>query len=466
MPQMSRRLIPWLLVALLARPDALPAQGGPPPEVRAAVQSIEQMLLGSDEASLKAFLEARVAPAFRTRVGSDSLVARMRAMRQAVGGRIDDVGVMRTPDGMTLQLSGAREVAIDFDLDADARITRLELAPTPGRGAPGRAGAAPTALEAAVTGMTWETLASSLDRAETAGFSGVFLARRDGRDVLRRAYGLADRANDRRNALETVFGIGSTPIDFTRVGILLLAQRGRLAMDDSIGKYFANVPADKRGMTLRHLMSGRSGLPDFHDIPAQDWDPDLAWIDRETAVRRILAQPLLFAPGTRDQHSHSAFGLLAAAIEIVSGKSYQEFTRQEILAPLGMSRTGFYGESLGLGVGDFAVGYGASAVGVPNIPPNWGPTSWLVMGSGGMFSTLGDMERFYAAVEAGRLLTGEWARWLQGPGVDVGGSDRGFFILRATNGRGTQVLYLMNGEGRAPAARALMRSVEQLVEPR
>lgn len=467
MPQRTRRLIAPFALALAAASADLPAQGGPPPEVRAAVHAIEGMLLGTDEASLKTFLDERVATAFRSRVGTDTLLARMRAMRQAVGGRIDDVGVRRSQDGMTLELSGVRDVEINFDLDANAKITRLDLAPPPASGGPGGATARPpTSYEAAVTGLTWESLASGLDRAVADGFSGVFLARRDGREVLRNAYGAADRSTGRRNTVETIFGIGSTPIDFTRTGILLLAQRGRLAMDDSIGKFFPDVPADKRGMTLRHLMRGRSGLPDFHDIPGKDWDADLAWIDRETAVRRILAQPLLFAPGAREEPSHSAAGLLAAVIEIVSAKSYQEFVRAEILAPLGMTRTGFYGESLGLGVDEFAVGYGASAAGVPNIPPNWGPTSWLVMGSGGMFSTLGDMERFYAAIEAGRLLTGEWARWQQGAVLDVGGSDRGFFIARSTNGQGTQVLYMMNGEGRAPASRALLRSVERLVEPR
>jgi CubicO group peptidase (beta-lactamase class C family) len=244
---------------------------------------------------------------------------------------------------------------------------------------------------------------------------------------------------------------------------MLLGQRGRLALDDSVGKYFGNVPPDKRGITLRHLLTGRSGLPNFHHIAAEDWDPDLAWIDRETAVRRILAQPLLFGPGQGDAHSHSAFGLLAAVIEISSGQSYGAFLRSEIFAPLGMTRTGFYGETLRLAVAEFAAGYGQSSVGLPNIPPNWGPTSWLVMGSGGMFSTLADMERYYAAIDSGRLLTGAWAQWQQGQSVGAGGSDRGFFIFRASDGRGTQIMFLMNGEGRATASRSLSRAVERLV---
>jgi len=100
---------------------------------------------------------------------------------------------------------------------------------------------------------------------------------------------------------------------------------------------------------------------------------------------------------------------------------------------------------------------------VPNIPPNWGPTSWLVMGSGGMFSTLPDMDRYDAAIASGKLLTGEWAKWQQGRKVAVGGSDRGFFLFHATNGRGTEALFLMNGEGRSPAVRAMTRALQDLV---
>ena len=85
MRHMSRRLIPWLLLALLARPMALPAQGGPPPEVRAAIQSIEQMLLGTDEASLKALMEARVAPRARAVSAACAKSARPTPRRCSLG---------------------------------------------------------------------------------------------------------------------------------------------------------------------------------------------------------------------------------------------------------------------------------------------------------------------------------------------------------------------------------------------
>jgi CubicO group peptidase (beta-lactamase class C family) len=444
--------ISWLAVALLSSQAA--AQEGPPPQVRAAILSVERMLGGTDEASLKSFAADRLTPSYRASFTPQALTAHLLKLREAVGGPINSVAADRVPEGLELHFAGRNEATIFMALDAAGLITRLDLLV---------AGAAPASPAAGIwSETTWETLEASLHRAEDAGWSGVYLARRDGKDVVRANLGIADRSSGRRTAANTVYCIGSTPIDFTVTGILLLGQRGKLTLDDPIGRYLADVPADKRGMTIGHILSGKSGLPDFHHTD-KDWDADLGWVDRDTAVRRILGAKLLFAPGSEEAHSHSAYGLLAAVIERVSGMSYQTFVRNEILQPLGMTRTGFYGETLGLTAADFAVGYGDSSVGLPNIPPNWGPTSWLVMGSGGMFSTLGDMERYYAAIEGGRLLTGAWAKRQQGENVGVGGSDRGFFIFHATNGRGNDILFLMNGEGRAAPTREMSRAAERLV---
>lgn len=84
--------------------------------------------------------------------------------------------------------------------------------------------------------------------------------------------------------VDTILAIGSTPIDFTKAGILLLAERGKLSLDDPITKYFDKVPDEKKAITLKHLMTGRSGLQDFHDVP-EDRDPDHGWIDRAEAVK-------------------------------------------------------------------------------------------------------------------------------------------------------------------------------------
>lgn len=438
----------WLVVATLAS-----AQGGPPPQVRRAIGAVERMLAASDEASMRAFAAEQLAPAYRDAFAAGALDAHLGALREAARDAFGDVRVMREPDGLHLTLSGRREAQFLLVLDEAGLITRLELV---------RSGAA---AAAEMPALDWPGLPAALREAEAAGFSGAVLAVHDGKEVLRAAYGMADRATARRTRLDDVYCIGSTPIEFTMAAVLLLEQRGKLSLADAIGKFLPGVPADKSGITLDQLMRGRSGLPDFHHVEGVDWDADLAWIDRDTAVARILAQPLRFAPGSDRAHSHSGYVLLAAIVERVAGRSYPDFVRKEILAPAGMTRTGFYGETLGLGSDDFAVGGGPQSVGLPNIPPNWGPTSWLVMGSGGMVSTLGDMQRYYAAIDAGRILTGKWRERALAPGVGIAGSDRGYFLLHASDGKGNSVLLLANADGRAEGLDRLSRALAQLVVP-
>lgn len=285
----------------------------------------------------------------------------------------------------------------------------------------------------------------------------------DGEVLLRKGFGFANEDLGIPNTPETAFGIGSRPIDFTVAAVHLLRQEGRLALDDAIALHFPDVPADKLGITVCHLLTGTSGLPDFfHD--EGDRDPDLAWVDRAAAEERIFGQELLFQPGEDRSHSHTAFVLLAALVERVTGQSYEEFLRERFFEPAGMNRTGAYGEIGDLALGDFAVGYGAQRVGVPNIPPNWGPTSWLIKGSGGMYSTLADLRRFYDMVRTDDAFDNELRGAFRGPAVSLDGSDRGFELFSLYDPRGHEVFVFLNRVGDPNQARELFRALERLVE--
>ncbi len=313
---------------------------------------------------------------------------------------------------------------------------------------------------------TWGSLEARMKWEADHGFEGVVLVARDGKVVFHKAYGMANREKKIAMRPDTIFGIGSTPIDFTKAGILLLAERGKLSLKDPISKHLSGVPEDKKAMTIGQLMTGRSGLPDFHDVPG-DRDPDHGWIDRSEAVRRILGQKVLFPPGTKRQHSHSAFGLLAAILEIVSGQAYQDFTREHLYKPAGMTDTGFFGDKYP--EERVAVGYGPRKDGTVNAPPYWGKTSWLVMGSGGQVSTALDMWRWTQAVRGGKVLSPASLAVYAGPGdgMLVGGDMYGFEIMYAGNERAFMVVLSNVGSRKSiPQLRQLGRELTGLVTGR
>ena len=302
------------------------------------------------------------------------------------------------------------------------------------------------------------TLESQLDAVMAEnGYSGVVYVAIDGETLVEKAYGLAHSDPAVPISLETVFGIGSRPIDFTTAAIYLLEQRGLLSQDDTLGDYLDNVPEDRAGITIRHMLNGQSGLPDF-PANAEDWDADLAWIDRAEFERRTLEIPLLFAPGEGEAHSHWAFGMLAAIIERVSGQSYGDFLRTNFFDPAGMARTGSYGETRNLAMTDFAAGGGVQR-GLPNIPPNWGPTSWLVMGSGGMFSTLGDLRRFYTHITESGVLEPRYTELFLSPRAGLDGSDRGFELFSFSDEGFSDQAYVMLSSSGEPG------SIMQIVRP-
>jgi CubicO group peptidase (beta-lactamase class C family) len=226
----------------------------------------------------------------------------------------------------------------------------------------------------------------------------------------------------------------------------MLAQQGKLSFEDPITKFFDDVPADKRAITVDNLMTGRSGLQNFHGKP-EDGNPDHAWIDRDEAIRRIFASELLFEPGKGREHSHSAWGVLAAILEIVSGESYQAFTEKRVFGPLGMVDTGFYGETYPKE--RMAVGYGMRSNGEINAPPYWGPTSWLVLGSGGQVSTVPDMYRFVTGMRAGKLLDEEMSDRLLSTwrGPLAGGSIFGYEIVYTTDPDNMMILISNSNPG-------------------
>ncbi len=307
-------------------------------------------------------------------------------------------------------------------------------------------------------------LDSTMRAAERVGFSGVVRVEQGGVVLLERGYGLANRERQVPFTANTIVQVGSNTKDFTAVVILQLQQAGKLSMNDSVGKYFRAVPADKRGITIRQLMNHRAGFPLGL---GGDFEP----VGRQALVDSAMRTTLLFVPGTRESYSNTGFSLLAAIIEQVSGTTYDQYVQQRILAPLGLQRTGFLLPAFK--PSDLAHGYNASGRdnGTMLAKPHAadGPY-WNLRGNGGMLSTVGDMHAFYKALFEGDVLMSPATRALRfNPAEPIGlaGSDGvNFFLYDRFPGMRTEIIIAStNAAFRAPQVRGALGKVLGLPDP-
>jgi CubicO group peptidase (beta-lactamase class C family) len=129
-----------------------------------------------------------------------------------------------------------------------------------------------------------------------------------------------------------------------------------------------------------------------------------------------------------------------------------------------MTRTGEYGSALGYSFDEFAEGGGPEFVGTPNIPPNWGPTSWLIKGSGGMYSSLGDLQKFYALMRSGEVLDEEHNQYFFGESVNLDGSMRGFELFTISSpSRQTSMYLFLNNIPDREGMREIFRALERFI---
>jgi CubicO group peptidase (beta-lactamase class C family) len=147
--------------------------------------------------------------------------------------------------------------------------------------------------------------------------------------LLARGYGVAN-VKDRTPATDsTLYAIGSVTKQFTAAAVVLLSQQGRLGLDDPISRYLPEGKAAWSGVSIRHLLTHTSGIP-------QDDRLDSRRDYSASEMVRSAAQPLLFKPGELESYSSTGYALLGVIIHRVTGTSWGDFVRDQIFRPLGM----------------------------------------------------------------------------------------------------------------------------------
>ncbi len=232
-----------------------------------------------------------------------------------------------------------------------------------------------------------------------APYSGVIHISFAGKPLYSHAYGFANRSEQLPNRLNTRFGIASGGKLFTAAAIAQLVDQNNLAFDQSITGFLDGaLPHIDSKVTLRHLLSHTSGIPDYFD-EAQEADYEATW--KKKPVYNILTPEdfylfieeaaMQFAPGEKFYYNNMAFILLGKVVEKVSGQRLQDYIEEKIFGPAWMRSSGyFFSDRLPQHV---ARGY------IENESGGWSTNQFAIPivghGDGGAYTTAADMGRFW-----------------------------------------------------------------------
>jgi CubicO group peptidase (beta-lactamase class C family) len=164
-----------------------------------------------------------------------------------------------------------------------------------------------------------------------------------GHIVYKRGYGMADLDHNIPIGPVSIFHVASISKQFTAAAIVLLAQEGKLSLDDEARKYIPELPDFGEPITIRHLIHHTSGLRDQWELlELAGWRYSLDLITDEDVMAVISRQKALnFKPGSRHLYCNTGYTLLAQIVKRVSGQSLREFTLSRMFRPLGMNNTHF-----------------------------------------------------------------------------------------------------------------------------
>lgn len=249
-------------------------------------------------------------------------------------------------------------------------------------------------------------------------FSGMFRVTLKDQIIYQRNVGYADREHKVPFTNDSVFTLYSMSKPFCVIAVMTLAEKGLVNIDDRPGKYVPEVANIDERITVKHLMYHISGLRDYSQAKHVQKDYyEKHCPDMREAVARMVAEPMVFEPGTKTQYSNINFSILALIVENVSGMKYADYMKQAVFTPLGMKNTRI--DRLGLVAENRVRGYdisGEELISVERVNPDF------FMGAGDVISTIDDVYCLNLAIKHKKLLTPEsWEKILTPSQINVFG---------------------------------------------
>ena len=245
-------------------------------------------------------------------------------------------------------------------------------------------------------------------------FNGNVLIAEKGKVIYQHSFGLADFDTDRPLNDSSVFELASVSKQFTATAILLLKDKGKLKLTDSLRQYLPELPYSN--ITIWNMLTHTSGLPDYFWELINSWDTSKIAFNKDMIA--LLAKkklPAVFEPGKKWEYSNTAYAILASIVEKISGQTYKDYMAENIFQPLGMSHTRVYNtrRSLKEIIPNYAFGYNYNDSLKRYILPDNDPNTRFVVfmdgiqGDGIVNSTTADLLKWDRAVKNHTLLNEE-----------------------------------------------------------
>ncbi|MDG0970036.1 MAG: serine hydrolase [Porticoccaceae bacterium] len=256
------------------------------------------------------------------------------------------------------------------------------------------------------------------DTVTKSNFSGVVLVASENKVLFKEAFGLANREKNIPFSENTILDISSLTKQFTAAAILKLQESNQLSVNDSLTKFFNNVPNDKKKITVHHLLTHTAGFitnrgggsSDLYDI-----------VTKKELIETALKSKLLASPGQGYNYSNVGYNLLAIIIEKITADNYEDFYYENLFEPADLTETGYRLPKRT--VNGVAINYGADQTAYQRLfsidaksLPVGNPFQHLkskedprfnMEGAGGMSSTVGDLFRWYMALSSNLILADE-----------------------------------------------------------
>ncbi len=253
----------------------------------------------------------------------------------------------------------------------------------------------------------------------------------NGTIIFKNGYGLANLKTREPIQPETRFMLASISKQFTAMAIMILAEEGKLSYEDTLPKYFPNIPTGWKNITIEHLLTHTSGLPDrFFLIGYAE-----GYLNQDILERLIQHRLLDSMPGEKHKYSNSGFNLLAMIVEKVSGQPFSKFLKNRIFKPLEMYDTIVYDETEPT-VDNRAIAY-------KPVRRGYRPNDFLLYttGASGIFSNIEDLFKWDQCLYTEKLISAETLDRAFNPHAQVSEREYYGYGWRMTGHEGTKAVY-------------------------